>query len=90
MGKQMVEAEIRPERPQVLPQMIERSDSNEHPRRNGPSGVGAGICVSAGLAGGVRSLMRTGLHCKFPVNREKYRETSDFHALKGLEGAVPQ
>jgi hypothetical protein len=62
----------------------------KNPRRNGLFPIDDDSGGLSGLDGGVRSLMRTGLHCKFPVNREKYRETSDFHALKRLGGAVPQ
>ena len=54
-----------------------RKHTGENPHRNGPLGVDAGISGFAGLGGGVRSQIRTGLRPKFPANREINREFYD-------------
>jgi hypothetical protein len=47
----------------------EWNDTGENPHRNGLSRAGAGVCGFLGLDGGVRSRIRTGLHCKFPCSQ---------------------
>src|SRR6476620_5574757 len=57
-----------------------------NPGKNALFGVVPETRGLQGLDGGVRSHMRTGLHLRFPANREFYREFCDFGMVSESRG----